>query len=147
MRTSGIAVFLVAAMASGAAAAHRDWDDDGRYGRGWERGRDGLHGARIEERCERRELRYGPPVAWVPAYREAAVYRPRPVYYAPPPAAYPRGGYERHGYYDGNRMLGQTLGAVVGGVIGNRMGDGRFGPTALGAVIGGAVGGELAEDR
>lgn len=93
--------------------------------------------------------REAPPVV----YRETVVYQDRPVY-APPTTYYraPAQGYyqESPTYYqrpNGDRVAGQMIGAVAGGVIGNRFGagSGRVAATAVGAVLGSVVGGRLAE--
>ena len=79
-----------------------------------------------------------------------------PSYYDDPP---PRRYYDqrwsdgndyrapRYARDDGNRAVGQTIGAIAGGVIGNRFGEGggKAAATAVGAIIGGVVGGRLSE--
>lgn len=80
----------------------------------------------------------------------------QPSYYDDPP---PRRYYDqrwsdvgdyrepRYARDDGNRAVGQALGAIAGGVIGNRFGEGggKAAATAVGAIIGGVVGGRLSE--
>lgn len=84
-------------------------------------------------------------------YRERIVYQDRPDYYAtaprynPPPTRH----YERADIpvqAGSDRFVGQAIGAVAGGLIGNRVGkgNGRVAATAVGAVIGSMVGGNLA---
>jgi len=76
-----------------------------------------------------------PPVSYYqPAYYPQPVYAPAPVRYAP--------GYV---YYNGDRLAGQVVGAVAGGVIGNVISGGALAPTAIGAVLGGIIGGDLAD--
>jgi hypothetical protein len=78
-----------------------------------------------------------PPVAYYqPAYRPAYYAQPAyaPAYYAPARA-----------YYGGDRVAGQVVGAVAGGVIGNAVSGGALAPTAIGAVLGGLIGGDLAD--
>ena len=79
-----------------------------------------------------------------------------PSYYDDPP---PRRYYDqrwsdgesyrspRYARDDDNRAVGQALGAIAGGVIGNRFGEGggKAAATAVGAIIGGVVGGRLSE--
>lgn len=87
-----------------------------------------------------------PVVVYEPApvvvYRERIVYRDRPVYYEPAPRHYEPPAV--HG--GGNRLLGQTLGAIAGGALGTQVGQGnsRIAATAIGAVVGGALGGHAA---
>ena len=81
-------------------------------------------------------------------YQEPRViYRDRPVIYQEPAPRYP----ERVGYRSGplvsDRLVGQTLGAVTGGLLANRIGkgNGRIVATAAGAAIGAVVGGRIAD--
>ncbi len=106
-----------------------------------------------EERVMVRQA-YMPPMVVYQAppqriYRERVVYSERPVYYeAAPiyrePAPYYRQSQTYSGH-DGDRVVGQAIGAVAGAVIGSQFGrgDGRILSTAAGAVIGGVVGGNL----
>jgi len=71
-----------------------------------------------------------PPVV----YRERVVYQLAPVYYERPVT---------YRSYSSDRIVGQAIGAVAGGVIGSQFGHGRVIPTAIGAVVGGVVGGNL----
>lgn len=78
------------------------------------------------------------------AYRERIVYRDRPVYYEAAPRYH-----ERPASYSGdgsNRLIGQAIGAIAGGALGNQVGkgNGRIAATAIGAVIGSAIGGNVA---
>lgn len=89
---------------------------------------------------------YAPPVviyrpAPVVVYREPIVYH-EPVYYEAPPRYYERPA----AYGGGNRLMGQTLGAIAGGALGTQIGqgNGRIAATAIGAVVGGALGGHAA---
>lgn len=92
-----------------------------------------------------------PPVVYqVPPrviYRERVAHPERPYYdYRAAPPYYER----NRGYYpqaNGNRVAGQAIGAVAGGIIGNQVGsgNGRVVATALGAVIGSVVGGNLSD--
>jgi len=87
-----------------------------------------------------------PVVVYEPApvvvYRERIVYRDRPVYYEAEPRYYEQPA----AYGGGNRLLGQTLGAIAGGALGTQVGqgNGRIAATAIGAVVGGALGGHAA---
>jgi len=141
-----IPALLASAVFSANAFADHGWDDDDRY----------EHRCRHEARrvivYEQPQVVYqAPPQVVYQAppveYRERIVYRDRPVYYdAPPapryydrPADYPR--------YNGNRVVGQAVGAIAGGVLGNQVGrgSGRIAATAVGAVLGSVVGGRLSD--
>jgi hypothetical protein len=81
-----------------------------------------------------------PPVV----YRERIVYRDSPVYYETEPRYH-----EQPAAYSGNnsnRLIGQAIGAVAGGALGNQVGsgNGRIAATAIGAVIGSVIGGNVA---
>lgn len=152
-----IPALVVAAAFSTSAFADHDWDD----------------GDRREQCRHRRHQRvehvvvqevYAPPPAVVYSappqvvyrtspqviYRDRVVYRDVPAYYqdepqyqAPPPRYYEQR--PAPGYND-NRGMGQAIGAVAGGVIGNQFGkgNGKVVSTAAGAVIGSMVGGNVA---
>lgn len=89
-----------------------------------------------------------PVVVYEPApvvvYRERIVYRDRPEYYEAQPRYYEQPAAVYGG--GGNRLLGQTLGAIAGGALGTQVGqgNGRIAATAIGAVVGGALGGHAA---
>ncbi|MQY51944.1 glycine zipper 2TM domain-containing protein [Rhodocyclus tenuis] len=98
----------------------------------------------------------GPPVVYQPAprviYQERIIYRDRPVpvYAAPVEPRYYQEQtrvYQAPPPYNGNRVIGQALGAVAGGILGNQVGagNGRVAATAVGAVVGSMVGGNLSE--
>lgn len=148
------ALVAVAAFSSNAFADH-DWDDGDR----WEH-RHHHHGERVivQQVYEPPVVYQAPPVVYqaqpTVIYRDRVVYRDRPVYYEaapqyeppPPPQRY----YEQPAAYPssgGNRVLGQAVGAVAGGVIANRFGkgNGRVAATAVGAVLGSVVGGNMAD--
>lgn len=145
-----IPTLISTAIFSTSAFAQGGWDGDNR-------------GHRRHHQVERVVVRHvyeqpaviyrAPPVM----YRERIVYRDRPVYYEAAPRyydrpAYPRAEpryYDRPAYYpeySSNRLVGQTIGAIAGGAIGNQIGEGngRFAATAIGAVIGSAIGGNMA---
>ncbi|HTH39319.1 MAG TPA: glycine zipper 2TM domain-containing protein [Rhodocyclaceae bacterium] len=139
MKTNWIPALAVTALFSIGAQAH-GWDDHGYY-----------------DRYEHHDHhRYVERVVSYPVYVE-----PVRVYQAPPPVIYrerveyrqpvyvesPRYYSQPAPYYrnDSNRLMGQALGAVAGGVIGNNIGNGngRIAATAVGAVVGSIVGGNL----
>lgn len=78
-------------------------------------------------------------------YREQVVYRERPVYYEAAPVYLEAPRHYPQPSHNGDRVVGQAIGAVAGAVIGSQFGhgDGRILSTAAGAVIGGVVGGNL----
>lgn len=88
---------------------------------------------------------------WRPAPGHVAYAPPRPVHVRPPIAYYPQPAYApsyyapARVYYRGDRVAGQVVGAVAGGVIGSAISGGAFAPTAIGAVFGGLIGGDLAD--
>lgn len=122
------------------AFADHDWDDDDHCEH---RYRHRVEHVVVRHVYEEPQVIYqAPPVV----YRERIVYRDRPVYYEQPEPRY----YERptaYPSYNGNRVIGQTVGAVAGGVIGNQIGkgNGRIAATAIGAVVGSVVGGNMAD--
>lgn len=82
-----------------------------------------------------------------PRYRETIVYQQAPRYYdAPHPYREPPPPHYRHDSM--SPATGQILGAVAGGVIGSRFGqgNGRVAASAAGAFLGSVIGGELARD-
>lgn len=102
--------------------------------------RDGWHEHRYHHRWgapARVETVYVQPQTFYRAtpvvYQEQVVYQPAPAYVQT--VAYP--------VHDSNRVLGQTIGVIAGGLIGSQIGHGQIGPTAIGAVVGGVVGGNL----
>ncbi|MBS1188861.1 MAG: putative surface antigen protein [Rhodocyclaceae bacterium] len=132
------ALIATAAFSTG-AFAHDGWD-----GHRWNHGHH--HGPRME-RVMVQPVYMAPAVAYAPppvVYRQQVVYREQPVYYeaaprySPPPRVY--------GSYGTNPVMGQAIGAVAGGVIGNQFGqgNGKVAATAAGAVIGSIVGGNVA---
>lgn len=141
------ALVAAAAFSSNAFADHRWHDDDcdHRHHRRGER----VVVQRVHIYEEPRVVYQAPPQV---VYRERVVYRDRPVYYeapaqyAPPPRHYepPVPAYPAS---SGNRVMGQAVGAVAGGVIGSRFGqgNGRLAATAVGAVVGSVVGGNMAD--
>ena len=82
-------------------------------------------------------------------YHDRVVYRDRPVYYeAAPSYQEPPRYYQQpqpYSSYNRDRAMGQTVGAVAGALIGNRLGqgNGRVLSTVAGAAIGSVVGGNL----
>lgn len=132
-----IPALISTAIFSTSAFAQGGWDGDNR-------------GHRRHHQVERVIVRHvyeqpaviyqAPPVL----YRERIVYRDRPVYYEAAPRYYDRPAY--YPVYGSNRLIGQTIGAIAGGAIGNQIGEGngRFAATAIGAVIGSAIGGNIA---
>jgi uncharacterized protein YcfJ len=127
------AAFIATAILSTSAFAHG-------------RDRDGWHEHRHHHRHHQRmeyvpaQVVYAQPrviYAAPPAvYRKRVVYQAAPVYYDRPVA---------YTSYNSNRLAGQAIGAVAGGVIGNQFGHGHIAPTAFGAVVGGILGGNLME--
>ncbi|WP_310449549.1 glycine zipper 2TM domain-containing protein [Sulfuritalea sp.] len=78
-------------------------------------------------------------------YHERVVYRGYPVYYEAAPVYREAPRHYPQPSHNGDRVVGQAIGAVAGAVIGSQFGhgDGRILSTAAGAVIGGVVGGNL----
>jgi len=132
-----IPAMIVTAVFSANAFADHGWDDDYREHRGHHREKHVV----VHHVYEEPEVIYqAAPVV----YRERVVYRDRPVYYEAEPRYY-----ERPATYSGdssNRMVGQVIGAIAGGALGNQVGrgNGRIAATAIGAVIGSAIGGNAA---
>lgn len=146
MKPIWIPVLVATAAFSANAFADHRWDDD-------------------DDHCEHRHYRervvvqrvYEEPAVVYQAppqviYQDRMVYRDRPVYYeaeprydAPPPPRYYEQQPAAYPAYGGNRIAGQAIGAVAGGVIGSRFGrgNGRLVSTAVGAVVGSVVGGNL----
>lgn len=152
---------ILGACISSAALAGGYWHEDryshrheSRYDNRYDRHYDDRHVRAQRHHHRDRQVQYivvERPVYTAPrvVYREpVVVYRDRPDYYeAPRQQHYRNPGYSHH--QDGmSTGTGQVLGAVAGGVIGSRFGDGngRLAATAVGAVLGGMVGGELARD-
>lgn len=153
---------LLAAGIGGNALAGDDWYAD-RYGSRYERRYDDPpprhyhHAHRHDRQVEYIVVERPVPVYTAPrvVYQEpVVVYRDRvihdtPVYREAPPRRYYRDDapvrYRDEGM---SRGTGQVLGAVAGGIVGSRFGDGngRLAATAAGAVLGGLIGGELARD-
>lgn len=138
-----IPALLVPVVFSANAFAH-NWDDEDH------------HGHRFNHRVERvivQEVYAQPEVIYQAPpqviYRERVVYRDRPVYYeADPIYREPPRYYQQPQPYpsrNGDRAVGQAIGAVAGAVIGNRFGqgNGRVLSTAAGAVLGSVVGANL----
>lgn len=138
-----IPAVLIGVLASGSAFAHRGWDDD-----------DDAYRRPCRER-ERHVVVYqepvavyqAPPVVYAPPpppvmYRERVAYREVPAYAYQPAPTYYRQAPDYAVAYSGNRVAGQAIGAVAGGVIGNQFGrgGGRMVSTAVGAVLGAVVG-------
>ncbi|GAB2181647.1 hypothetical protein DLREEDagrD3_18700 [Denitratisoma sp. agr-D3] len=141
MKKIWIPLLLAAAAFSGSALAHPEWDDGYRpYVRHHHR------------EVVRYETYYNPPVVVYSAppvlVRERIEYRERPVYYAQP-YPQPTGYYAPPPRSDGNRFIGQAMGAIAGGVIGSNIGqgNGRIAATAIGAALGSVVGGDLSGYR
>jgi hypothetical protein len=132
-----IPALISTAVFSANAFAHSGWDDDHR---GYSR-HNRVERVVVQHVYERPAVIYQtPPVV----YRERIVYRDRPVYYEAEPRYY-----ERPATYSGdssNRLIGQAIGAIAGGALGNQVGrgNGRIAATAIGAVIGSAIGGNVA---
>lgn len=131
-----IPTLVATAVFSANACAHGGWDDDR-----WEHRH--YRGERVVVQrvyAEPAIIYQAPPVV----YRERVVYRDRPVYYEAAPRYY-----EQPAAYSGNnsnRLIGQTIGAIAGGALGNQVGrgNGRIAATAIGAVVGSAIGGNVA---
>ncbi len=133
-----VPALLATAVFSANAFAHDDWDDDH-----WEhrRHRPVKHVV-VHHVHEAPEVIYQAPPGVV--YRERIEYRDRPVYHEPEPRYYERPApYPGSG---GNRLIGQTIGAIAGGALGTQIGkgNGRIAATAIGAVVGSAIGGSVA---
>jgi hypothetical protein len=149
-----VPTLIAMAALSTSAFADDDWNDGDR----WEH----RHHHRVE-RVVVQEVYAPPRVVYQAApqvvyqappqvvYRDRVVYRETPVYYesvprydAPPPRYYEEP--QPAPSYNGNRVMGQALGAVAGGVIGNQFGKGRgrVVATAAGAVLGSVVGANVA---
>ena len=148
------------------AFADRGGDDDDYREHRYGEHRYGKHG-----HCKQRHVKHGrhvvvqhyyaqrraayapPPVIYQPqqvvyqqpqvVYRERVVYREVPVVYEPAPRYYEQPAVQ---YHVGDRVVGQAVGAIAGGVIGNQFGKGnkRVAATAIGAVVGGIIGGRMA---
>ena len=118
------AAFIATAILSTSAFAH---------GRDREEWREHRHHQRMEYVPVR--VVYAQPRV-IYAAPQRVVYQSAPVYYERPVA---------YTSYNSNRLAGQAIGAVAGGVIGNQFGHGHIAPTAFGAVVGGILGGNLME--
>ena len=132
-----IPALIATAVFSANAFAHDDGDDNH-----WEHRhhRWGEHVVVQHVYAEPEVIYQAPPVV----YRERIVYRERPVYYEAEPRYY-----ERPASYSGdssNRFVGQAIGAIAGGALGNQVGrgNGRIAATAIGAVVGSVIGGNVA---
>ena len=117
----------IASLALSAAAPAIAHDDDDYYGH--------EHGYFRHDRDVRPEWRYRDYAPRVVYSRPAVIYRPAPVYYAPPaPVAYaPVPVYPNWG-----AVGGAIAGAVIGSTIGH--GDGRAAAIAAGSVMGAMIG-------
>jgi hypothetical protein len=132
-----IPTLVAAAVFSANAFAHGGWDDDHRGHRPPHKVKQVVVHHVYEEP---RVIYQAPPVV----YRERVVYRDRPVYYEAEPRYYKQpAAYSSSG---SNRLIGQAIGAIAGGALGNQVGqgNGRIAATAIGAVIGSAIGGNAA---
>ncbi|MCC4117759.1 glycine zipper 2TM domain-containing protein [Aromatoleum toluclasticum] len=161
MRKYWVPVLMATAMISANAFAGHDWDDDERCDRRQrvERivERDVYEEPQVvyrERRIVYREPRViyrEAPVVYRQAptvYRERVEYRDRPDYSPPEPYYDERqGSYRRYDEPRRDRVVGQAVGAVAGGLIGNQIGrgSGRVAATAVGAVVGGILGGQIAD--
>lgn len=114
----------------------------GAFAQGGDRGYDQRDNRWEQQRYERRVVHMPPPPVHVQrgyhpaprgAYYQPAAYRPAPVYHVAPPMP-----------HDSQRVVGQAIGAVAGGVIGHQVGNGQLAPTLIGAVIGGVIGNQFA---
>lgn len=144
MKKTLIPAVLIGALISGSAFAHREWDDDEGY-----RPYRPQHVVVYQEPVM---VYQAPPVAYAPPpprviYRERVVYRDAPAYRYPQEAAgyYAQQPENPPSYQYGNRVAGQAIGAIAGGVIGNQVGrgGGRMVSTAVGAVLGAIAGDRL----
>jgi hypothetical protein len=141
MKKIWIPALVATAVFSANAFAHGDWDDDDHCER---RYRHRVQHVVVQRVYDEPQVIYeAPPVV----YRERIVYRERPVYYE----AEPRYEEERptaYRSYKTNRVIGQAVGAVAGGLIGHQVsrGNGRIAETALGAVVGSVVGASMLDD-
>jgi hypothetical protein len=141
-----IPAVLIGALISSSAFAHREWDDE-----------EDCHHYRPQHSVAYQQpvmVYEEAPVAYVPPpppprviYRERVVYRDVPAYSYPqePVGYYAQQPDYPPSYQYGNRVAGQAIGAVAGGVIGNRVGrgNGRIVSTAVGAVLGAIAGDRL----
>lgn len=145
-----IPALVAAAAFSPSAFADNDWDDDDHCDHRRHRHHHRAERVVVQQIYEEPRVVYQAPPQVI--YRDRVVYRDRPVYYEaapryePPPPRYyePQAAYSSGG---GNRVVGQAIGAVAGGVIGNRFGqgNGRVAATAVGAVVGSVIGGNMAD--
>lgn len=132
-----IPALIATSVFSANAFAQGGWDDDHRKYRRHHR----VEHVVVQRTYQEPVIIYqAPPVI----YRERIVYRDRPVYYETEPRYY-----EQPAAYSGsssNRLIGQAIGAVAGGALGNQVGsgNGRIAATAIGAVIGSVIGGNVA---
>lgn len=149
-----IPVLVATTVISTNAFANHDWDDD----------EDCDRRARVERIVER-DVYDEPPVVYrerrivyreprviyrePPAvYRERIEYRGRADHYTPEPYYEERrDSYRRYDDQRRDRVVGQAVGAVAGGLIGSQIGrgSGRVAATAVGAVVGGILGGQVAD--
>ena len=156
---------LLAACVSSTALAGGHWYEDryeSRHDSRYDRRYDDHHARHHHRHHQRnRQVEYivverpvysAPRVVYqepVVIYRDRVIHEERPVYREAPPRRYYREDapvrYRDEGMSSG---AGQVLGAVAGGIMCSRFGDGngRLAATAAGAVLGGMVGGELSRD-
>lgn len=139
-----IPAVLMGVLMSSSAFAHREWDDDGGH-RHYRPHREVIY-------QEAPVMVYqAPPVVYTPppqvVYRERVVYRDVPAYgYQAPAPSYYQSQYPGPSYQYGNRVAGQAVGAIAGGLIGSQIGrgGGRIVSTAVGAVLGAMAGDRIA---
>lgn len=146
--------FLISSLIAAAAVFSTSAYAGDRWGHNNDRGR---HDDRWQHRHHHRAQPVFVPYAYaaprvvyqaapVVVYRERIVYRDRPVYYEEAPRNY--GDEQQPAAYGdrGNRLIGQTLGAIAGGALGTQVGqgNGRIAATVIGAVVGSAIGGNAA---
>lgn len=148
-------LFRIPALVATAAISFNAFADNG-WHEGHRHQRHHRHSYPVERVVVQRPVYVAPRVVYeMPppvVYRERVIYRETPVYYEAPPryAPPPPPVYRRPApapvVYGGDRMMGQAIGAIAGGVIGNQFGqgNGKVVSTAAGAVIGSMVGGNIA---
>lgn len=148
MKKALIPAVLIGVLISSSAFAHREWDDEGDY-RPYRPHREVIYQEPSVVVYQTPQVVYAPPPPPQVIYRERIVYRNAPTYsYQQPAPTYYQAQPEYPGpsYQYGNRVAGQAIGAIAGGVIGNQIGrgGGRVVSTAVGAVLGAIAGDRLA---
>lgn len=143
-----IPAVLIGVLMSSSAFAHREWDDEEGY-RPYRPHHETIYQAAPLVVYQAPRVVYAPPPPPQVVYRERVVYRDVPTYgYQQPASTYyqQQSEYPAPTYQYGNRVAGQAIGAIAGGVIGNQIGrgGGRVVSTAVGAVLGAIAGDRIA---